>query len=54
MFGKNLTSKTLRIEFSVDSGFSNELSKKQKPGNIENQQKAFHIKKHPVLTVCHY
>ena len=33
---------TLRIKFSVDSGFSNELyGKKQKPGNAGNQQKAF-------------
>ena len=42
MFGKNLTSKTLRIKVSVDSGFSNELyGKKRKPGNTRNQQKAF-------------
>ena len=42
MFGKNLTSKTVRTKFSVDSAFSNVLyGKKQKPANAGNQQKAF-------------
>ena len=41
-FGKILLQKTLRIKFSVNSGFSNELfGKKRKPGNAGNQQKAF-------------
>ena len=40
--GKILLQKALRIKFSVDSGFSNELyGKKRKPGNAGNQQKAF-------------
>ena len=40
--GKISLQKTLRIKFSVDSGFSNELyGKKRKPGNAGNQQKAF-------------
>ena len=35
MFGKNLTSKIVRIKFSVDSEFSNMLyGKKRKPGNV--------------------
>ena len=34
--------KTVRIKFSVDSAFSNMLySKKRKPRNAGNQQKAF-------------
>ena len=42
MFGKNLTSKTVRIKFSVDSAFWNMFyGKKRKPGNAGNQQKAF-------------
>ena len=44
--------KRVRIKFSVDSEFSNVLyGKKRKPGNAGNQQKAFYIKKHPVLTI---
>ena len=40
--GKISLEKTLRIKFSVDSGFSNKLyGKKGKPGNAGNQQKAF-------------
>ena len=40
--GKISLQKTLRIKFSVDSGFSNELyGKKRKPVNTGNQQKAF-------------
>ena len=47
--------KTLRIKFSVASGFLNELyGKIQKPRNAGNQQKAFWIKKHPVLMLYHY
>ena len=42
MFGKNLTSKVVRIKFSVDSMFSNMFyGNKQKPGNAGNQQKDF-------------
>ena len=40
--GKISLQKTLRIKFSVDSGFSNELyGKNKKHGNHGNQQKAF-------------
>ena len=40
--GKISHHKTVRIKFSVESGFSNELyGKKRKPGNAGNQQKAF-------------
>ena len=40
--GKISLQKTLRIRFSVYSGFSNELyGKKRKYGNARNQQKAF-------------
>ena len=40
--GKIPLQKTLRIKFSVDSGFSNEVyGKKRKPRNAGNQQKAF-------------
>ena len=40
--GKILLQKTLRIKFSVGSGFSNELyGKIRKPGNAGNEQKAF-------------
>ena len=40
--GKISRHKTVRIKFSVDSGFSNMLyGKRQKPGNAGNQQKAF-------------
>ena len=52
MFGKNLTSKIVRIKFSVDSEFSNMLyGKKQKPGNVWNQQKVFKIKKEPNVSL---
>ena len=38
--------------FRVVSGFSNMLySKKRKPENAGNQQKAFYIRDHPLLTV---
>ena len=47
-----LHQKTVRITFSMDSGFLNTLyGKKRKPGNAESQQKAFSIKKHPVLMI---
>ena len=40
--GKISLQKTLRIKFSVDSGFLNDLyGKKRKPGNTGNQQKVF-------------
>ena len=53
--GKISLEKTLRIKFSAESGFSNEFyDKKRKPENAENQQKAFQIKKHPVLTIYRY
>ena len=40
--GKISLEKTLRIKFSVDFRFSNELyGKKRKPGNAGNEQKAF-------------
>ena len=43
--GKISLQKTLRIKFSVDSGFSNEFyGKKRKPRNAGNQQKAFQMK----------
>ena len=39
----------------MDSGFLNTLyGKKRKPGNAESQQKAFSIKKHPVLMIYRY
>ena len=39
-------------KFSVVSVFSNMLyGKKREPGNAGNQQKAFLIKNHPLLTV---
>ena len=42
MFCKNLTSKSSKNKFSVDSAFSNmPYGKKRKPGNAGNQQKAF-------------
>ena len=42
MFRKNLSQETVRIIFSVNSGFSNMLyGKKRKPGNTGNQHKAF-------------
>ena len=42
MFGKNLTSKNSKTNFSVDCGFPNVLyGKKRKSGNAKNQQKAF-------------
>ena len=42
-------------KFSMVSAFSNMLYvKKRKPGNAENQKKAFQIKKHPVLTLYSY
>ena len=40
--GKISLQKTLKIKFSVDSGFTHEIhGKKRKPGNAGNQQKAF-------------
>ena len=40
--GKISLHKPVKTKFSVDSGLSNELySKKRKPGNAGNQQKAF-------------
>ena len=40
--GKISLQKTVRIKFFIDSGFSNELCRKQqKLGNPGNQQKAF-------------
>ena len=40
--GKISFQKTVRMEFTVDSGFSNVFcGKKRKPGNAGNQQKAF-------------
>ena len=40
--GKNSHHKTVKIKFSVDSGFSNmSYGKKRKPGSARNQQKAF-------------
>ena len=42
MFGKISFQKALRTKFSVGSRLWNELyGKKRKPGNSENQQKAF-------------
>ena len=53
--GKISLQTTLRIKFSIDSGFSNELyDKKQKPRNTGNQEKTFQIKKHPVLMLYSY
>ena len=50
--GKISPQDTVTIKFFVDSRFSNMLhGKKRNPGNAGNQQKAFSIKKHPVLTV---
>ena len=41
-FNKLCLGKTVRIKFPVDSAFSNIFyGKKRKPGNAENQQKAF-------------
>ena len=53
--GKISGQKTVRIKFSVCSAFSNMFyGKNRKHGNARNQQKAFWIKKHPVVTVYHY
>ena len=48
-------SKSSKNKIFRGSAFSNMLyGKKQNPGNAGNQQKAFLIKKHPVLTVYGY
>ena len=47
--------KVVRTKFSMDSAFSNMLySKKRKPGNAGNQQKAFEIKISPTVNDYHY